>query len=224
MTMKRNYLLALLLPLALCYTVVLKAQLLKPFAAEIADFKKQDSLQVPVQGGVLFLGSSSFRLWDGIEASFPGVPLINRGFGGSALPDVIAYVEDIVFPYAPKQVIIYCGENDLANSDTVSATTVFTRFQHLFHLIRARLPQTHIAFVSIKPSPSRAHLMPKMVEANRLIESFLKSEAKTAFVNVYPLMLDKKGAPMEELFLADRLHMNRKGYEIWTKALRPVIL
>lgn len=224
MTMKKKMLLALLLPLALCYTTALKAQLLKPYASEIADFKKRDSLQAPAQGGVLFLGSSSFRLWEGIEASFPGVSLINRGFGGSSLPDVIAYVDDIVFPYAPKQVIIYCGENDLASSDTVSAATVFSRFQHLFQLIRARLPQTHIAFVSIKPSPSRAHLMPKMVEANHLIQSFLKGEDRTAFVDVYSLMLDKGGAPIEDIFLGDRLHMNSKGYDIWTKAIRPVIL
>ena len=222
--MKKISLLYILLPLALCWAGSIVAQVAAPFANEIADFKRRDSLQAPAKGSVLFLGSSSFRLWQGIEESFPGVALINRGFGGSSLPDVIAYVDDIVFPYAPKQVVIYCGENDLAGADSITAQTVFERFTHLFRIIRNRLPDAHIAFVSIKPSPSRAHLMPKMVEANSLIRSFLAQEKQTAFVDVYSLMLDKDGKPMEDLFVEDRLHMNPKGYEIWRKALLPVIL
>lgn len=222
--MKKISILYFLLPLALCWTTSVIAQVAAPFANEIADFKKRDSLQAPASGGVLFLGSSSFRLWEGIEESFPGVPLINRGFGGSSLPDVIAYVEDIVFPYAPKQVVIYCGENDFASADSITPQIVFTRFTQLFGMIRNRLPGAHIAFVSIKPSPSRAHLMPKMVEANGLIRSFLEQQKQTAFVDVYALMLDKNGKPMQDIFLADKLHMNSKGYEIWRKALLPVIL
>ncbi len=222
--MKKINILYFLLPLALCWTGSVLAQVAAPFANEIADFKKRDSLQAPAPGGVLFLGSSSFRLWENIEESFPGVPLINRGFGGSSLPDVISYVDDIVFPYAPKQVIIYCGENDFAGADSITAQIVQERFTQLFRIIRNRLPEAHIAFVSIKPSPSRAHLMPKMVEANSLIRSFLQKEKRTAFVDVYQLMLDKEGKPMEDIFVADKLHMNSKGYEIWRKALLPVIL
>jgi hypothetical protein len=107
-----------------------------PFWDEVQNFKKQDSLHFPAKNQILFVGSSSFRKWTDVQNYFPGYKIINRGFGGSSLPDVIRYAEDIIFPYHPKQILIYCGDNDLAASDTVSATTVFIRFQQLFTFIR----------------------------------------------------------------------------------------
>src|SRR6202012_1719283 len=110
-----------------------------PFWNEIAEFKKQDSLQHPPSGAILFVGSSSFRKWTNLQSYFPGYPVINRGFGGSTFPDVIRYAGEIIYPYHPKQVVIYCGDNDLAVSDSVTATVVFNRFVHLYDLIRSRL-------------------------------------------------------------------------------------
>lgn len=195
-----------------------------PFADEIRAFKKSDSLQVPPKNAILFVGSSSFRMWQGVQADFPGYTIINRGFGGSSLPDVIRYASDIIFPYAPKQVVIYCGENDLAGSDKVGAKDVYDRFTQLFYLIRNGLPKASIVFVSLKPSPSRQHLKEKVVAANTLIRNFLKKQKRAAYVDVYNPMLGPDGQPMADLFLADRLHMNAKGYAIWKKQIRQALL
>lgn len=200
------------------------AQQQPAFWNEIEAFRKSDSVSFPPKNAILFVGSSSFRMWEDVQKDFPGSVIINRGFGGSSLPDVIRYQKDIIFPYAPKQIIIYCGENDLAGADTLQAQTVVQRFVQLFADIRGQLPRVPIAFVSIKPSPSRAHLIPRMVVANRMIEAFLKTQANTAFVDVYSKMLTPEGQPMPDLFLQDNLHMNRKGYEIWKREIEKVLM
>jgi lysophospholipase L1-like esterase len=133
-------------------------------------------------------------------------------------------VDDIVFPYQPKQVVIYCGENDIASADTVSATIVFNRFKQLFQLLRNRLPGIPIAFVSIKPSPSRERHWPKMVEANLLIKKYLKQNRATAYIDVYHAMFNKDGTVMKDIFTEDNLHMNAKGYAIWQKVMEPYLL
>ncbi len=199
------------------------AQAQAPFADEITAYKKADSADAPPQGAILFVGSSSFRKWTDVQQSFPGYTIINRGFGGSMLPDVIRYAPDIIYPYKPKQVVIYAGDNDFAASDTVTAQTVFSRFHQLFWLIRDSLPQASVVFVAIKPSPSRRRLMPRMKEANALIATFLKAHANTAFVDVFKPMLLPDGRPKPEIFESDSLHMNAKGYAIWQKALQPVL-
>ncbi len=194
----------------------------QPFIDEIHAFKKQDSLTVPEKNGNLFVGSSSLRMWKNIREDLAGYKVINRGFGGSSLPDVIRYVNEIIFPYQPRQVLIYCGENDLAASDTVSAELVAGRFKQLFSLIRNRWHKIPIVFISIKPSPSRMHLIPKMEAANRMISNFLHQQHNTKFIDVFSLMM-VNGKPDETLFLEDQLHMNAKGYAIWTKAIRPYL-
>lgn len=207
------------------FTMALQAQEQKPaFWNDIQSFKKQDSANFPRAKQILFIGSSSFTMWTDVQSYFPGYPILNRGFGGSSLPDVIHYAKDIVLPYKPKQVVIYCGENDLALSDTVTAKHVRKRFEILFYLIRRYYPAIPVVYISIKPSPSRRHLMPKMEEANRLIKSFLNKQPKTVFVDVYHKMLKPDGTPRDELFIEDQLHMNAKGYAIWKKALAPHLL
>ncbi|MBS1948074.1 MAG: G-D-S-L family lipolytic protein [Bacteroidetes bacterium] len=195
----------------------------QPFKADIENFKKQDSIVPPMQHAILFVGSSSFTKWTDIQDYFPGYPIINRGFGGSTLPDVIYYAKDIIFPYQPKQVVIYCGDNDFASSDTISARTVVARFKKLFWIIRKKLPATSIVFISVKPSPSRAKLMTKEVVGNRTIRDFLAKQKNTAFVDVYHLMLDESGKPLSSIFMQDSLHMNANGYAIWKKAIEPVL-
>ena len=194
-----------------------------PFWEDIQAFKKEDSLHMPQQHAILFVGSSSFTKWTDVQNYFPNYTIINRGFGGSSLPDVIRYPDDIIFPYHPKEIVIYCGENDLAASDTVSAQTVFDRFKTLFEMIRSKLSTEKIIYVSIKPSPSREKLMPKMEEANQLIKDFLRTEKHTAFVDVYHLMLTEDYKPIPEIFIEDSLHMNAKGYAIWQKAIEPFL-
>lgn len=194
------------------------------FWNDIQSFKKQDSAQAPPKKAILFVGSSSFTKWKDIKNYFPGYPILNRGFGGSSLPDVIRYANDIIIPYDPKEVVIYCGENDLAGDSTVTGYVVFERFQTLYKIIRAKFPKIPIVYVSMKPSPSRKHLFGKMEQGNTLIKEFLKKDKRSGFVDVYHLMLNGDGTPVKDLFVEDMLHMNAKGYAIWQVAIQPYLL
>lgn len=194
-----------------------------PFYNEIQAFKKQDSAHFPAKQSILFVGSSSFNFWKDVQDYFPGYPIINRGFGGSTLADVIRYAPDIIYPYEPKQVVIYCGENDLADAN-VTPQVVLDRFKTLFGMIRGKFKNIPIVYVSIKPSPSRAHLMPVMVSANKMIKAFLNKQSKAIFVDVYSKMLQRDGTPRTDIFTSDNLHMNAKGYAIWKKELQSKLI
>ena len=205
-----------------CLVTNSKAQQQAPFYDDIQNFKKLDSINPPPQHAILFVGSSSFTKWKDVQDYFPGYTIINRGFGGSSLPDVIRYTDDIIIPYHPKQVVIYCGDNDFAASDTVTVQTVTDRFKKLFSMIRKKLPEANIAYVSIKPSPSRMKLMAKGEMANNEIKNFLAKQKNTSFIDVFNLMLEN-GRPMSSIFLSDSLHMNAGGYAIWKKAIEPAL-
>ena len=179
---------------------------------------------MPAKNQILFVGSSSFTKWTDVQDYFPRYKIINRGFGGSTLEDVIRYANDIILPYHAKQIVIYCGENDLASSDTVTAEMVFDRFKQLFNIIRKDAPNVAVAFVSLKPSPSRQHLWDKMQVANKQIKNFLATQKKAAFIDVYHKMFNKDGTVMQDIFIEDNLHMNAKGYAIWKKAIQPYLL
>jgi lysophospholipase L1-like esterase len=194
-----------------------------PFYEEIQEFKKQDSARYPPQNAILFTGSSSFNFWKDMQEYFPNHTLINRGFGGSSLPDVIRYADQIIYPYHPKQVVIYCGENDLAVENT-TPETVLSRLTTLVGMIRGKFANIPIVYVSIKPSPSRAHLMPVMVRANRMIKEYLETQKKAVFVDVYSKMLLPDGKPNGDIFTQDNLHMNAKGYAIWKQAIEPYLI
>lgn len=196
------------------------------YADEINAFRKQDSISYPYTGKhpIVFAGSSSFRLWKNIDSVFNGYPVLNRGFGGSTLTDLIHYADDVIIKYAPKQVIIYCGENDLAAADSVSAEIVFQRFKQLYTIIREKLPFEFITYVSIKPSPARIKIQAKVIETNKLIKKFLKRKDRTSFVDVYSSMINADGFIRDELFIEDKLHMNAKGYDIWKQLIQPHLL
>jgi lysophospholipase L1-like esterase len=201
-----------------CYTTACSQA---PFESEIKNFQHEDSISHPPKNAILFVGSSSFKLWENLKEDFPKHTVINRGFGGSTLEDVFQYKEQIIYPYEPSQIVIYCGENDVASG--VSGKLVFERFEKLFLDIRSRLPNASIVFVSMKPSPSRKEFYSEVEKGNTIIKKFLAQQKKTHFVDVFNLMLDQKRKPKGELFLADSLHMNEKGYAIWTKAIEPVL-
>jgi lysophospholipase L1-like esterase len=195
-----------------------------PFYDEVQKIKKADSLNTQIGPSILFIGSSSFTMWKDIKEYFPGKSIINHGFGGSTLPDLIHYIHDIVPSKKIKQVVIYCGENDLASSDSVTATKVLERFRILFTILRKKIKDVPIVYVSMKPSPSRQLILGKIREGNRLIRQYLKSKRKTAFADVYSEMIDDEGKPRAEIFLNDNLHMNKQGYAIWQKILEPYLL
>ena len=192
-----------------------------PFRAEIAAFKKSDSIQFPAANQILFAGSSSFRLWKDLQNYFPGYPIINRGFGGSTLKDVNFYFDEIVKPYHARQVVIYCGDNDFAQDKTLPVDSVVHRLQLLVGKIRSADRKVKITYVSIKPSPSRKDLAQKFIAANAGIKRFLKNQKNTSFVDVYRKMVDKNGKPLKAIFLPDSLHMNSAGYALWQNAIKP---
>jgi lysophospholipase L1-like esterase len=210
----------LLLISLLFYSVNIIAQ---PFKDDIAAFKKQDSIFFPPKQAILFVGSSSFTNWKDVQSYFPQFSIINRGFGGSSVSDVIRYAEDIIFPYMPKQIVIYCGENDLAATDSVTGEIVYQRFVELFAIIRENMPKVPVAFISLKPSLSRWYLKEKMIIANKLIKKYLRKKKKTSFIDVYHKMLNEHGTPIQEIFIEDNLHMNAKGYAIWQKVIEPYL-
>lgn len=208
----------------LCISLLACNATAQPFAAEIAQFKKQDSIAMPPANAILFTGSSSFRIWDSLQAAFPNHTIINRAFGGSTLPDVIYYADEVIFKYQPKQIFIYCGDNDFAADDKLTGKAVFNRFKTLYKIIRKKLPQVSLVYVAIKPSPSRQQLMPRMAETNNLIKKYLAAQKNTGFVDVYGPMLNSDGSPRPELFQKDMLHMNAAGYSIWQKLIEPYLL
>jgi lysophospholipase L1-like esterase len=220
--MKKILITVLNVSVFVCFATNSNAQRQAPFYNDIQNFKKLDSINPPPQHAILFVGSSSFTKWKDVQDYFPGYTIINRGFGGSSLPDVIRYTDDIIIPYHPKQVVIYCGDNDFAASDTVTVQTVTDRFKKLFSMIRKKLPEANIAYVSIKPSPSRMKLMAKGEMANNEIKNFLAKQKNTSFIDVFNLMLEN-GRPMSSIFLSDSLHMNAGGYAIWKKAIEPAL-
>ena len=221
MLLKKIILLVLVI---LFYRILVHAQEKLPFWKEVHEFKQQDSVNFPAANQVLFIGSSSFTNWKDFQDYFPSHLILNRAFGGSSLTDLILYRYDILYAYQPKQILIYCGENDFAASDTISVETVVNRFKVLFELIRSKYKNIPVAYVSMKPSPSRALLMPKFAAANRQIKNYLIQKRKTTFIDVYSKMLNADGTPISAIFLEDKLHINAKGYDIWKKEIKKVLI
>lgn len=195
----------------------------RQFWNEIEAFKKQDSLRFPPKRAILFVGSSTFRVWNDLQNDFPRHRVINRGFGGSGLQHLTEYVDEIIYPYKPKQIVIYCGENDFFQGENITPDTVLMRFKKFFGLIRDKFPRTHIAYISLKPSPRRQALMPQMEKTNALVQDFLRRERRTSFISIYQEMIDAQGNPKKELFTEDNLHMNRNGYLLWKKEILPYL-
>jgi len=193
------------------------------FENEIRALLENDKIEPPPIGGIVFAGSSTFTLWTDIKDYFPGRTIINRGFGGSTLNDQILYAHSIIIPLKPVQVVIYCGENDFAYNENLTAEEVTERFIMLFNLIRKQLPETKITYVSMKPSPARWHLAGKKESANRLIRTFISSRPDASFVDIWDLMLNERQMPDSSLFLDDMLHMNKKGYRLWQAAIEKEI-
>ncbi len=205
----------------LLLTTVAHAQ--NKWEAIIRDFEKQDRQTPPPKAPILFVGSSSFAFWTDVQQYFPEKPILNRGFGGSELSDVLAYADRVIVAYKPRQIVIYAGENDLAIGGK-NAAEVCRLFGQLFGKIRKAQPGVPVAYVAVKPSPSRWKLKPEMDKTNRLIRGYLARRRNTAFVNVVPVMLDPAtGRPKPGLFKPDSLHMNAEGYRLWAELLRPVL-
>ncbi len=188
----------------------------------LAAFAAADQAQPPRRGGVLFVGSSSLRLWSGIRDDFPRLPgLINRGFGGSTLWECSFFVREWAERYRPRQVVVYAGDNDLAQGRTPQQ--VLESFDGFTRAVRSALPAARISFISIKPSPARERLLPQIRRANLLVAAWTHVVPNTEFIDVFTPMLDDEGRPRAELFRPDRLHLNQDGYRLWHAVIAPYV-
>ncbi|PWU10035.1 MAG: hypothetical protein C5B50_26220 [Verrucomicrobia bacterium] len=187
---------------------------------EISALEARDKTNPPPKNCIVFLGSSSIRMWSGLPAAFPGLPVVNRGFGGSQLADSVNFADRIVIRYQPRQVVIYAGGNDINAGK--SPEVVYGDFVALVTHIHEKLPNARIAFISSAPNPSRWAQVEKVKHLNELAEAYCRQHGFD-FINVFPLMLGPDGLPKPDIFLPDRLHMNAKGYAIWQAAVRPYL-
>jgi hypothetical protein len=199
------------------------AQIGFPFDNEIRDFKKQDSLKFPPKDGMLFIGSSSIRKWTDLEQRFSNKPIIRRGVGGCTLEQLVDYYTPyILFPYRPKKVFIYAGENDIAAGKT--GGFVADEFTKLWAMLSRKLPNAEVYFLAVKPSPSRAKYFPEVKLANTKIKAFLASKKKGHYIDVASVILNPATMqPDSSLFESDLLHLNKTGYDKWQAILQPYV-
>ncbi len=184
-----------------------------PFEDEILRFEAADKVKMPPEGAVLFVGSSSIRMWSSLAKDFPEYTTINRGFGGSAISDSVRNVDRIVTPYKPKAIVFFAGTNDLASGK--SPETVAADYRTFVERVREKLPTVPIAFIAITPAPSRWGNVKNVRKANALVADYVKATPGLWYVDTYPRMVNAIGGPRVELFGPDNLHMVAPGYAIW---------
>ena len=189
------------------------------FESSVAAYESADKLKAPECGGTLFLGSSTFTLWGhDLEREFARFHALNRGFGGSTIPEVDHYLERICFPYRPQMVVFYVGTNDVA--DGHAPEQILKDFEQLLAHLRRKLPNTRVAYLSMAMPPSRTQFARQYSEANRMLKQFCEDEPNTDYVDVSQLLLDNQGNPRPEYYRDDLLHMKPSGYGVWIPVLR----
>lgn len=196
---------------------VLASQANDKWEDSIRRFEAEDSKAQPPKQAVLFVGSSSIVGWN-LKKFFPDLVTINRGFGGSQIADSIRFVDRIVTPYEPRAIVFYAGDNDLADGKTPEQ--VEKDFREFVLRVRAKLPEVPILFLGIKPSKQRWHLIDKIRDANKRIESTCKAGTSLTFVSVESAMLGEDGKPRSELLQKDGLHLTDAGYALWSELVR----
>jgi len=219
--MKRHYFIFLFLITGLS-THSFAQQKLDKFESSILKFEQEDKIYGYHAKTVMFTGSSSIKMWGTLEKDMSPIPVINRGFGGSTIPEITYYADRIILPHRPEIIVFYCGENDLANDHSIPnlALDGFTAF-HTY--MKLNLPETKVFFIAIKPSISRWRYWKKMTEANEKIEKFIDGLDNYYFVDTAAEMLDESGNVLQDIFIKDDLHMNAKGYAIWTNVIKPIL-
>ena len=193
------------------------AQTTNRWEKDIAAFEAQDRTNPPPKNAVLFIGSSSIRLWKTLAQDLPELKVINRGFGGSQIADSVLFVDRIVVPYRPERIVMYAGGNDINAGKTPEQ--VASDFKEFVAKVHRELPETRIAYISIAPNPARWAQVERVKRANELIREFTGTDKRLSFIDVFPHMLGEDAKPRPEIFVEDRLHMNEKGYEIWKRVV-----
>jgi len=213
----------LLVFFSLWSSIQLFAQNIPRYDNDVQTIKQYDKIYTPPLNPLLFVGSSSIRRWNDLERTFAEYVVLNRGIGGTVINEITYYINDLIIPYHPRQIVLYVGENDLPDEKT-TCDSILIRTKRLLTRIREKLPNVPIIYISLKPSPSREKYMDKMKLANRLIRNYITTQHDMRFIDVCTPMLTREGKPRPELFLEDHLHMNSRGYEIWIKEIKPYLL
>ncbi|MCX7818058.1 MAG: GDSL-type esterase/lipase family protein [Kiritimatiellae bacterium] len=187
------------------------------FADQIAAFDREDAARPPPADPIVFTGSSSIRLWTTLTNDFPGAPVLNRGFGGATMRDLLERFDRVVAAYRPRALVVYCGENDVAlGRDPIETANDYIELIRRCRLVR---PDMKILVVLMKPSPRRWHLWTQFKAANRRIQEICVTEG-VAILDVAPAMLGADGCPRPELYRDDRLHLTALGYHQWAEQIR----
>ena len=192
------------------------------FQNDVNKFIEQDKKGFPEEGGILFIGSSSIRFWLSLQNDMKPFSVINRGFGGAQIVHVNNHLDEIVFPYKPRAIVFYCGSNDLAGLKTPEE--VFIDFQYFLRAISQDLPGTKLFVIGVKPSPSREYQKNKQISLNNMIRNLSNTNDSLYFLDVRPSMLLTTGKADPSLFVKDMLHMNKKGYEVWTEIVKTALI
>jgi lysophospholipase L1-like esterase len=191
------------------------------FEESIVAFEEADRAQAPAPGGIVFVGSSSIRFWSSLEADMAPLRVLNRGFGGAQFSHLLHNVHRVVTPYAPRAVVTYAGDNDLAEGTGKNAQRVFGDYQRFVAQVRERLPGARFYFLAIKPSIRRWARWPEMRRANARIEAWSAADPLLSYLDVATPLLGEGGEPRDDVFLADGLHLNAEGYAAWTRVVQP---
>ncbi len=202
----------------LCLSISLSAQDPARFKSEIDNLLLADS-SVNHKKLILFTGSSSIRIWKSLGADFPKQNTLNRGFGGSEMTDLLYYAGQLIIKHNPKQIFIYEGDNDINSGK--SPEEILETADQLLSLIRAQLPKNvKVVFISAKPSVARWHLKETYIAYNTQLKAWTDQHKKVLFADVWTPMLDSNGEVLKDIFMEDGLHLNEKGYKIWTGTIR----
>jgi lysophospholipase L1-like esterase len=196
------------------------AQQAEPWQKQLAAFAAADKATPPAPGEILFVGSSSIEGWD-LPHFFPGFKTINRGISGSELDDTVRLADRLVFPYSPRVIVVYAGDNDIAAGE--APEEVATEFWQLVTSIRTRLPHTRIVFIGLKPSISRWAQVERMRTANALIRDYCSRDPLVSYVDIDRAMLGDDAKPRTDLFASDGLHLNGDGYQLWSSMVLPLL-
>lgn len=167
---------------------------------------------------ILFTGSSSIRLWKDLKSAFPGHNVVGLGFGGSEMADLLHFTNKLIIPFTPVQVFIYEGDNDISRGRT--ADQILSAANSVLEIIHAKLPHTEVVFISPKPSVQRWHLKEQYEAFNKKLKAWTLNKKNTKYADVWTPMLEADGIVKKDVFKEDGLHLNERGYSIWTQVLR----
>jgi len=186
----------------------------------IQKFESHDHLHPPLNDPILFIGSSSFTFWSTLEQDMSPLPVINRGFGGSHMRDMVRYLDRIVLPYKPRAVVLFAGANDIVDENPDLSDQVNNGYQEFVTRIRRELPEVFIYYVAITPTPTRWKYWPIAAETNRLIQEHTQNDPQLGYIDFSEQLLGRDGKPDRSLYKFDGIHPNQKCYAIWTTSIK----